>query len=116
CGDIVLSRAATAGAVASVSIGLRPEHLSLCEKGTPEALSGQVVHKENLGADIYLHVSVLNGSQRLVVRVTPHEGQGASFGQTVHIMREHGQALVFGKDGKRLDLKTAGTGNVAEVA
>ncbi|WP_306140634.1 ABC transporter ATP-binding protein [Roseibium sp. MMSF_3412] len=116
CGEIVLSRAATQGVVGSVSIGLRPEHLSLCEKGTPEALSGQVVHKENLGADIYLHVSVLNGSQRLVVRVSPHEGQGASFGQTVHVIREHGRALVFGKDGKRLDIRTAGTGNVAEVA
>ncbi|MEM8701649.1 MAG: ABC transporter ATP-binding protein [Pseudomonadota bacterium] len=116
CGEIVLSRAATKGVVGTVSIGLRPEHLSLCKKGTPEALSGQVVHKENLGADVYLHVSVLSGSHRLVVRVSPHEGQGVSFGQTVHVVREHGQALVFGKDGKRLDLKTAGTGNVAEVA
>lgn len=116
CGDLVLSRAATGGTVGSVSIGLRPEHLSLCDRDAPESFSGQVVHKENLGADIYLHIAILNASHRLVVRVTPLQGGGVSFGQTVHVRRLHGQAMVFGKDGKRLDLGSSPASAVAEVA
>lgn len=116
CGDLVLSRAAFGGTIGSVSIGLRPEHLSLCEKDATESFSGQVVHKENLGADVYLHIAIANASHRLVVRVSPAEGGGVSFGQTVHVRRMHGQAMVFGKDGKRLDLGNSSAGAVAEVA
>ncbi|WP_029061637.1 ABC transporter ATP-binding protein [Labrenzia sp. DG1229] len=88
----------------------------LCDKDVSESFSGQVVHKENLGADIYLHVAIMNASQRLVVRVSPAEGRTVSFGQTVHVRRERGQAMVFGKDGRRLELSRSLAEDVAEVA
>lgn len=112
---MALARVAVDGVVGCVTIGLRPEHLALCDKGAAEALAGRVVHRENLGADIYLHVAVLDGAQRLVVRVPPLEGAAISIGDTCHVRRLHGQAMVFGKDGRRLDLSRAGR-DVAEVA
>ncbi|MCK7614597.1 ABC transporter ATP-binding protein [Roseibium sediminicola] len=115
CGDMELARVAEDGIVGCVTIGLRPEHLAVCDKGAPGSLTGRVVHKENLGADIYLHVSVLEGAHRLVVRVSPVEGSAISLGQTCHFRRLHGQAMVFGKDGKRLGLAQPST-EVAEVA
>ena len=64
----------------------------------------------------YESIAIANASHRLVVRVSPAEGGGVSFGQTVHVRRMHGQAMVFGKDGKRLDLGNSSAGAVAEVA
>ncbi|MCR9058700.1 ABC transporter ATP-binding protein [Roseibium album] len=116
CLDLPLSRVTTDAPAGPVRIGLRPEHLSLCDKDVSESFSGQVVHKENLGADIYLHVAIMNASQRLVVRVSPVEGRTVSFGQTVHVSRERGQAMVFGNDGRRLDLSKSLAEDVAEVA
>ena len=85
-----------------------------CDKGTPDgAISGQGgASSENLGADIYLHVSVLNGSQRLGgPRVSPHERAGGvlSIGNTVHFVREQRNgALVFGSERQDdCDLKPA---------
>jgi len=115
CGAMVLARAAANGVVGCVTIGLRPEHLALCDKSAPDSLSGRVVHKENLGADIYLHVSILDGAQRLVVRVSPVDGAAISIGETRSFHRLNGQAMVFGKDGKRLDLSEPAS-DVAEVA
>lgn len=115
CGDMVLARGAKNGVVGSVTIGLRPEHLSVCKRGDAESLSGRVVHRENLGADIYLHMSVLDGASRLVARVQPNEGNAISIGDELHVRRLDGCAMVFGKNGNRLDL-AATTSHVAEVA
>lgn len=116
CGGMILSRLADARTVGAVTVGLRPEHLALCEKDAPEALCGKVVHKENLGADVYLHVTVMDAAHRMVVRVTPAEAFSTAIGNTVHFRRLRGQAMVFGKTGKRLGLTTSSERNVAEVA
>ncbi|MCV0427053.1 MAG: ABC transporter ATP-binding protein [Roseibium sp.] len=116
CGGMVLSRITSNETVGSITLGLRPEHLALCEQGALESLTGQVVHKENLGADIYLHVSVLDAAHRIVLRATPDEGTSVSIGQTVHFKRLCGHAMVFGKDGGRLGLSNAAHESVAEVA
>ena len=116
CGGMILSRIAANGTVGSITLGLRPEHLALCEEGAAESLTGIVVHKENLGADIYLHVSVLDASHRIVLRATPDEGALVSIGQAVHFKRLRGHAMVFGKDGRRLGLNSSAVESVAEVA
>ncbi|MEM5582324.1 ABC transporter ATP-binding protein [Roseibium sp. AS2] len=120
-GDMVLTRVTDggdAGPVTSgpVTIGLRPEHLALCDSGAPQSLSGRVVHKENLGADVYLHLAVQDGAHRIVVRTTPREGRTASLGRTLHVRRLEDQAMVFGPNGNRLGLSGVAGRTVAEVA
>ncbi|MBD8876599.1 ABC transporter ATP-binding protein [Roseibium polysiphoniae] len=116
CGEVVLSRVTASRASEKVSIGLRPEHLALCAASEPGCLSGRVVHKENLGADIYLHVAIDDGLHRMVVRTTPQEGVSVSLGSDVSFHRLHGQAMVFGADGKRIQLADAMSSQVPEVA
>jgi multiple sugar transport system ATP-binding protein len=86
----------------TVTIGLRPEHLVLCDEGRSGRLKGRVVHKENLGADIYLHASMNDGAHRLVVRAAPIDGVAVSIGQDVAFKRHHGAAMVFEAGGKRM--------------
>ncbi|WP_289035773.1 ABC transporter ATP-binding protein [uncultured Roseibium sp.] len=116
CGEVVLSRVTASRASEKVSIGLRPEHLALCAANEPGCLSGRVVHKENLGADVYLHVAIDDGLHRMVVRTTPQEGVSVSLGSDVSFHRLHGQAMVFGADGKRIQLADALSAQVPEVA
>ncbi|EEE47158.1 ABC transporter ATP-binding protein [Roseibium alexandrii] len=115
CGDVVLTRVAATSSD-TITIGLRPEHLTLCNDTDPEALKGRVVHKENLGADIYLHISMKDGAHRLVIRAAPIDGVAVSIGQDVAFKRHHGAAMIFEAGGKRIGLdNNAGTA-VAEVA
>ncbi len=103
CEDVVLTRVAK-NCSGDITIGLRPEHLALCSVKDPEALQGRVVHKENLGADIYLHVILHQGGHRLVLRAAPIEGVPVSIGQNVAFKLQHGVAMVFDEAGKRVDL------------
>ncbi|WP_417669749.1 ABC transporter ATP-binding protein [Roseibium sp.] len=116
CGEVVLTRIAAPTQSSDITIGLRPEHLALCEAEDPEALVGRVVHKENLGSDIYLHVSLLDGSHRMVVRAAPADGIPVSIGAMVAFKRLHGLAMVFDHQGKRLGLTEAASEDVPEVA
>ncbi|KZM48560.1 ABC transporter ATP-binding protein [Labrenzia sp. OB1] len=115
CAGVVLTRVAPS-AFTDVTIGLRPEHLALCDPSDPEALKGRVVHKENLGADIYFHTAIQDGGSRLVVRASPVEGSSISIGQDIAFKRLHGLAMVFDPSGKRLDLMTEPLEQVSEVA
>ncbi len=115
CGDVVLTRVPETSSQ-KFTIGLRPEHLVLCDHRDEDALKGRVVHKENLGADIYLHVSLQDGAHRMVVRATPVDGTPVSIGTDVAFKRHHGVAMVFGPDGKRVDLSDTHDISVPEVA
>ncbi len=99
-----------------VTIGLRPEHLSLAESDEAGSLTGRLVHRENLGADLYLHLSVQDGAHRMVVRTAPHEIGRVSIGDDVRFVRKRGEAMVFGSDGKRVRLSETPAAAVPEVA
>ncbi|MES0811413.1 ABC transporter ATP-binding protein [Roseibium sp. SCPC15] len=115
CGGVVLTRVAHT-ASDEITLGLRPEHLSVCDHTDQQALKGRVVHKENLGADIYLHISLQDGAHRMVVRATPVEGVPVSIGTDIAFKRLHGVAMVFDKAGKRIDLTDDTSAAVPEVA
>jgi multiple sugar transport system ATP-binding protein len=115
CGGVVLTRVAHT-ASEEITLGLRPEHLSVCDHTDRQALKGRVVHKENLGADIYLHISLQDGAHRMVVRATPVEGVPVSIGTDIAFKRLHGVAMVFDKAGKRIDLTDDTSAAVPEVA
>ena len=83
-----------------VSVGLRPEHLVVQDTAYEGSFTGQVVHAENLGSDIYLHLDI--GSARLVVRTDPARAAETGIGATVHCAPLAGKAMVFGADNARL--------------
>ncbi|MEM7742353.1 MAG: ABC transporter ATP-binding protein [Pseudomonadota bacterium] len=98
-GQFVLERRLPQPAGAKVTIGVRPEHLVLAPN-SEGAISGSVAHREDLGSDVFLHLSL--GSQRIVVRVEPAQAARAQIGDTVHVRPQPGAALAFDASGSRL--------------
>ena len=95
-------------------MGLRPEHLRVVDGDTIGSIGGRVVHRENLGSDIYLHLDL--GNQRMVVRADPMQAAQLSIGDTAHAAPLRGKAMVFAPDGARLAFAEAAFSTEAEVA
>ncbi len=83
-----------------VTTGMRPEHLSLAPAGP---FSGVVKHRENLGADIFLHLAADGAPGGIVLRTSP--GDVPPLGETVHFAMQCNHALVFNAVGQRLHIK-----------
>ncbi|MEL6220329.1 MAG: ATP-binding cassette domain-containing protein, partial [Pseudomonadota bacterium] len=83
-----------------LSVGVRPEHFRLVPVGTTP-LGGTVEMIEQLGADSYVHVDILQDRKmhRVIVRANaelPEEGMG------IGLDLEPGRLSVFDADGKRV--------------
>ena len=102
---IALGRMAMGASPGPATIGLRPEHLGLCDHAIEGGLSGVLSFKENLGSDVYLHATVHDGAHRVVLRVSPAEAAAISLGDPLHMAPLAGTALVFDADGKRVNLQ-----------
>lgn len=99
-----------------VKVGLRPEHLHAAPvTGATTALTGTIRHTEHLGSDVYLHVSVSEGSAPVIVRSDPDEAMNLGYGDSVQITETKGAALVFAADGKRLRFETAATDKLGDL-
>ncbi|KMW60083.1 Glycerol-3-phosphate ABC transporter, ATP-binding protein UgpC [Candidatus Rhodobacter oscarellae] len=80
-----------------VTVGVRPEHLSL---GASGGFVGTVRHRENLGSDLYLHLDLEGLERVLVLRTSP--GASARIGDQARFSIDPDAALLFGPHGRRL--------------
>ncbi|MEL6197324.1 MAG: ABC transporter ATP-binding protein [Pseudomonadota bacterium] len=108
---LVLERRANAPA-GRVTIAIRPEHL----EPAPEAAAGdglivRVVHKENLGSDVFVHGVMESagdaGGRRIVARALPETAATLTLGSMATFRVSRGEAMVFGADSRRIPLATA---------
>lgn len=104
CLGIALGRRLAQPAGGTLSIGWRPEHFALRPRTASGCFAGRLVYKENLGADVYLHVALDDGAHRIIARVTPPEAHDAAIGDELRLGADPGAAMVFGSDGRRLAL------------
>jgi multiple sugar transport system ATP-binding protein len=106
-----LSTLATSG---RCSVCVRPERM---EVGTgPGAISGTVVHLENLGAEAFVHVRVDRIDQPLLARVSPDRPLPA-IGSTIHLGFSAGAVRAFDTAGKRIEVAApVRSGRVLEKA
>ena len=88
----------------SILMGLRPEHLELRPQNTSQCFVGRLAYKENLGSDIYLHISLNGAENRIIARAKPFEAQDAAIGDELWIGQERGRGIAFSADGQRLAL------------
>jgi sn-glycerol 3-phosphate transport system ATP-binding protein len=84
---------------AGTTIGIRPEHMSLCDR--PDAkLTGRASYTEALGAETLVHLILANGDPMTVRQSgavdTPQQGS------EVTITWNDSDMMVFGPDGKRI--------------
>ena len=87
----------------NVTVGMRPEHLEIAA----EAPGGHffpvtVRHKENLGADYFVHAQIDGTDQRLIVRTRPEIAQKLAYDGAAKVWALHGEPIVFGTDNMRI--------------
>ena len=88
-------------------IGIRPEHLEITNESNENTFSGTVAYRENLGSDIFFHVNIEDGSNKIIVRGLPQFTHQISNGSSVNIKRVSDKALLFNEAGMRVQFTNA---------
>jgi multiple sugar transport system ATP-binding protein len=83
-----------------LQVGIRPENLDVAHDGA--GLASRLVHLENLGSDLHLHVEVPGAPEPLVARCDPVAGEGLTVGDELRLLISPQSALLFDIDGRRL--------------
>ena len=96
----------------SVRIGVRPEALRLANaEGAP--LSGHLAHKENLGAEVLLHVKIAGQGASVIIRLDHGGARGIAIDDAVGLTCSHEDLRVFDASGKRIRAEQAEAREVA---
>ena len=88
-------------------IGIRPEHLEITNESNENTFSGTVAYRENLGSDIFFHINIEDGSNKIIVRGLPQFTHQISNGSSVNIKRVSNKALLFNQAGMRVQFTNA---------
>ncbi|QTL02690.1 ABC transporter ATP-binding protein [Aquabacter sp. L1I39] len=88
----------------AVTLAARPEHVAIEREGGANAFQARVIHKENLGADVFLHAALEDGGarHRLVVRALPQVARGLSIGAVAWLRLDPDKTLAFNASGARI--------------
>ena len=89
----------------NISVGIRPEHMELVTSNDKNVFKGKIVYRENLGSDIFLHVTVNEGEQKIIVRSEPSMVINTAVGDQVMIGWDEQKVMVFDVDGKNVTMK-----------
>ena len=89
----------------NLSVGIRPEHMELVTSNDKNVFKGKIVYRENLGSDIFLHVTVNEGEQKIIVRSEPSMVINTAVGDQVMIGWNEQKIMVFDVDGKNVTMK-----------
>ena len=89
----------------NISVGIRPEHMELVSSNDKNVFKGKIVYRENLGSDIFLHVTVNEGKQKIIVRNEPSMVINSAVGDQVMIGWDEQKVMVFDVDGKNVTMK-----------
>ena len=89
----------------NISVGISPEHMELVTSNNENVFKGKIVYRENLGSDIFLHVTVNEGEQKIIVRSEPSMVINSAVGDQVMIGWDEQKVMVFDVDGKNVTMK-----------
>ena len=104
CFGLNLLRSLKEKKASEVYIGARPEHLELKKKDSKNCFLGRLTYKENLGSDVFLHISINDGKHQVIVRTSPVEGQNLSLGEKLWVANSPMKAIAFDLTGARIEL------------
>ena len=89
----------------NVSVGIRPEHMELVSSKDKNVFKGKIVYRENLGSDIFFHLTVNEGEQKIIVRSEPSMVINTAVGDQVMIGWDEQKIMVFDVDGKNITMQ-----------
>ncbi|MBI3709703.1 MAG: ABC transporter ATP-binding protein [Proteobacteria bacterium] len=102
-----IARATGLEAGTRVDVAVRPHALSIGARPSGAHLEGLLVHVENLGADIFLHVAIEKVATPVVVRRDPDHGTIPARGERVTVALPSERVLVFDGRGQRVTLQNS---------
>ena len=88
-----------------ISVGIRPEHMELVSSNNENVFKGKIIYRENLGSDLFLHVTINEGEQKIIVRSEPSMVINSAIGDSVVIGWDEQKVMVFDVDGKNVTMK-----------
>ncbi|MDQ0134352.1 multiple sugar transport system ATP-binding protein [Neorhizobium galegae] len=91
----------TVAAGTSVTIGIRPEFVSVSRSGQ-QGLPARIGRVEFLGSEIILYCRLDAIGETVVAKLSPAEGAGLAAGMPVRLEFSADQLFVFAEDGRRL--------------
>lgn len=89
-----------------VAVGIRPEALSIASR-QERGWAGQVIHLENLGSEVLVHVMVEGASEPVIVKLDPHRVRIPSFAEEIRLQAETRRVLIFDAGGVRANFKNS---------
>jgi len=87
-----------------VDVAARPHVLSAASPATGPTIAGRVVHVENLGADVFVHVGVEGVAAPVVIRHEP--ALAPTLGEPLTIALPPARLLVFDAQGRRVPVSS----------
>ena len=88
-----------------VQVAIRPHRISLAKDRA--GITGRLVHSENLGSDLLLHLEVSGCPDRIVVRTEASPAAAWQIGGMVPLSLPLAAVLVFDADGRRVPVSGA---------
>ena len=79
--------------------------MELVSSNDKNVFKGEIVYRENLGSDIFLHLAVNEGEQKIIVRSEPSKVINAAVGDQVMIGWDEQKVMVFDVDGKNVTMQ-----------
>ena len=79
--------------------------MELVSSNDKNVFNGKIIYRENLGSDIFLHLAVDEGEQKIIVRSEPSMVINSSIGDSVMIRWDEQKVMVFDVDGKNVTMK-----------
>jgi multiple sugar transport system ATP-binding protein len=92
-----------------LQVGIRPPSVVVDAAGAG-GLHGEIVYRENLGSDLFIHVELQPGRQRVVARCDPDRAEALPIGAVVSLQFPADKTLLFAESGRRIQtgVKAAG--------
>ena len=78
--------------------------MEIIGKNKNKCLNGKIIHKENLGSDVYLHLVLNEGEEKIIIRSDSTDAFDLKIGEEVNSEWKAEKILAFDLDGKSLPL------------
>ncbi len=79
--------------------------MELVSSEDKNVFKGIIVYRENLGSDIFLHLTVNEREQKIIVRSEPSKVINTAVGDQVMIGWDEQKVMVFDVDGKNITMQ-----------
>jgi multiple sugar transport system ATP-binding protein len=79
--------------------------MQLVSSKDKNVIKGKIVYRENLGSDIFLHLTVNEGEQKIIVRSEPSNVINTAVGDQVMIGWDEQKVMAFDVDGENITMQ-----------